>query len=221
MTQHFHKEIERMKKKILHLTAMVEENLMMAVQSVTERNITLAETVIENDTQIDQMEVEVEEECLKTLALHQPVAIDLRFIVAVMKINNDLERIGDEASNIAQRTTELALSPRRDVPFDLDRVLQMAMRMDKRSADALVSMDADGAREICKSDDEMDELYHQSRHVIYKQVRGEPDAVEYFSHLLSVSRSLERIGDHATNIAEDVIYMVDGEIVRHQGHLAD
>jgi len=221
MPQHFLKEIEHLKKKILHLTAMVEENLLLSVRSVTERNLTLAETVIENDVQIDRMEVEVEEECLKTLALYQPVAIDLRFIVAVMKINNDLERIGDEASNIAQCTTELALFPRRDVPFDLNRMLAMAVSMVKRSADAMISLDAGRARDICRSDDEMDEMYHKSRRVIYDQVRKEPDAVEYFSHLLSVSRSLERIGDHATNIAEDVIYMVDGEIVRHQGHLAE
>jgi len=149
MTKHFHKEIEKLKKKILHLSAMVEESLTLAVKAVTDRDPVLAGQVIEVDNEIDNIEVDVEEECLKILALHQPVAIDLRFIIAALKINNDLERIGDLAGNIAKRTTDLSQWERRDVPYDLPAMLSRVVIMVKMCTDALIKMDTGLAREVC------------------------------------------------------------------------
>ncbi len=217
MTKHLHNEVAKLKKSVLHLTAMVEESLMAAVRSVTERNVELAQRVIDGDTAIDEMEVEVEEECLKILALHQPVAIDLRFIIAVLKINNDLERIGDLAVNIANRARALTSLAIRDVPFDLRAMLSSTVKMVERASDALVRMDPAIGREVCRADDEIDHMHQNAFHVVHDEIRRNPTAAEYYINLLSVSRNLERIADHATNIAEDVIYMVDGEIIRHRG----
>ena len=217
MSKHFKKEIEKLKKKILHLSAMVEESLTLAVKAVTDRDSKLAQQIIEVDNEIDNMEVDVEEECLKILALHQPVAIDLRFIIAVLKINNDLERIGDLAGNIAKRTTALAQWETREVPFSLPEMLTLAVTMVKKSTDALITMDTALAREVGASDDLMDEMHRLSFKAIQREIQKKPEQVEYYILLLSVSRVLERIADHATNIAEDVIYMVEGEIIRHRG----
>jgi phosphate transport system protein len=220
MTKRYQHEIDKLKKKILHLTAMVEENLMAAVRSFTERNTDLAERVIDIDNEVDQYEVEVEEDGLKILALYQPVAIDLRFIIAVLKINNDLERIGDLAVNIAKRTRALACLSTVEVPFDLQGMLEQTVRMVKRASDALVEMDVEIAREVLQTDDEVDDRHRQTYSIVQEKIREDPSLTDCYISLLSVSRNLERIADHATNIAEDVIYMVDGEIVRHRGELA-
>lgn len=217
MTKHFHKEIELLKRKVLHLTATVEENLRRAVNSVTERDRDLAAAVVDRDVEIDQMEVEFEEDCLKILALHQPVAIDLRFVIAAMKINSDLERIGDLAVNIAQITPDLAEMDYRDQPFDLNRMLDLALAMVQQSADALVDMDSVKAKAVCQTDDELDDLHHLSIDAVEEKIKQLPEATRYYIRLMRIARHLERIGDHATNIAEDVIYMVNGEIVRHRG----
>ncbi|MFZ5980684.1 MAG: phosphate signaling complex protein PhoU [Candidatus Zixiibacteriota bacterium] len=216
MTKYFHKEIEKLKKKILHLSAMVEESLTLAVKAVTERDPILAGQVIDVDNEIDNFEVDVEEECLKILALHQPVAIDLRFIIAALKINNDLERIGDLAGNIAERATDLAQWKNNDVPFDLPAMLTQVVHMVKTCTDSLVKMDTALAYEVCAMDDRVDELNRIAFKAVQEQIRKNPEMVEYYIYLLSIARNLERIADHATNIAEDVIYMVNGEIVRHR-----
>ena len=217
MTVYYQREIQKIKKKILHLAAIVEENLSGAVQAVTERDTVLAQEVKERDNEIDQLEVEFEEDCLKILALHQPVAIDLRFIIAALKINNDLERIGDLAVNIAKRTRYLARTANRTVPFDLPAMLRLAINMVKRSVDSLIELDAGLAKEVCRDDDEIDDCHRAAYAAVEEQIIRQPDAAGYFITLLGISRNLERIGDHATNIAEDVVYMVEGEIVRHRG----
>ncbi|MCL6583430.1 MAG: phosphate signaling complex protein PhoU [bacterium] len=216
MPQHLQREIEKLKRNILSLSTIVEESVQKAVRSIEQRDTKLAMSVIENDLKIDQIEVDVEEECLKVLALYQPVAIDLRFIVAVLKINNDLERIGDLAVNIAERATFLATQPKVDIPFDLAGMAEKAQLMLRRSLDALVNMDSQLAREVCASDDEVDALNRDMYAYVQAGITRHPEEVECLIHLLSVSRHLERIADHATNIAEDVIYMVDGEISRHK-----
>jgi phosphate transport system protein len=175
----------------------------------------LAEKVIAGDDQIDRMEVELEEECLKILALHQPVAIDLRFIVAVLKINNDLERIGDLAANIAERTVALADSGRIDPPFDFTGMAASTRQMLKGSLDCLVKMDTVLAQHVLDLDDEVDAMHSHNFQLIKEQIRSHPDHLESLTHYLTVSRHLERIADLATNIAEDVYYMIEGEIVRH------
>ena len=217
MTRPFQKEIDRLKRRVLQLTAVVEDNLRASVRSVIERDADLADRVVEEDNEIDQMEVELEEECLKILALHQPVAIDLRFVIAALKINNDLERIGDLAVNIAKLLPMLLPVSERKVPFDLPAMLQLALSMVQRSADSLVDLDVDGARAVCESDDELDDMHYEARDAVEQEIQRNPDLTGYYLSLLLISRNLERIGDHATNIAEDVIYMVEGEIIRHRG----
>ena len=209
-------EIENLKKRILALSATVEDNVYKAVQSLAERNSALADAVIEIDPSIDDTEVTIEEECLKVLALHQPVAGDLRFIVAILKINNDLERMGDLAVNIAERAKFLATRERPDVPLDLPLMAEKTKAMMKKSLDALMKQDTRLAYEVLETDDEIDSMNRDMYVRIQDAIRKKPEHLESLIHLLSCSRHLERIADHATNIAEDVIYMIDGVIVRHR-----
>ena len=210
------KEIEKLKKKILSLGAMVEERVRMAIQALEERDRDLAKKVIESDREIDAFEVEMEEDCLKVLALYQPVAVDLRFISAMIKINNDLERIGDEAVNIAERVETMTKRKPSEVPFDFNIMAEKTEAMLKSSLDAMVNLDVDLAYKICLLDDEVDEM----NRVIYDKIKAainrEHGNTGYFINLFLVSRHLERIADHATNIAEDVIYMIEGKISRHR-----
>jgi len=216
VTRHFQNEIDRLKKKILHLAALVEESLRLAVRAVSDRSVEIADRVIDGDPVIDSLEIEVEEDCLKILALHQPVAADLRYVVAVLKINNDLERIADLAVNIAERARDQARCAHMAVAFDLTAMLDRAVTMVRKSVDSLVAQDTDMAREVRLEDDVIDEMHRAMFHMIQQLLRENPDKVEYLVCLLSVSRNLERIADHATNIAEDVVYMIEGVIVRHR-----
>ena len=216
MPKHLQREIENLKKNILVLGAKVEMAVHDATDAIEKRDGDLAQNVIDNDIQIDQQEVDVEEECLKILALHQPVAIDLRFIIAALKINNDLERIGDLAVNIAERAVFLATQPKPDISFDFSRMASIAQWMLKKSLDALVNLSVEFAREVCAADDKIDSMNREMYIKVQHAIRIHPEQMESLIHLLSVSRHLERIADHATNIAEDIIYMIEGEIVRHK-----
>ena len=219
MSIHLLREIETLKRKILSLSAVVENNVRLAVRSVAERDADLARRVIEADREVDQTEVEIEESCLKILALYQPVAQDLRFIVAVLKINNDLERIGDLAVNVAERAAFLATQPPPELAFDLPAMADKTRTMLKRSLDALLNMDPALAQTVCASDEEVDALNREMYARVNAAVHTRPAALDALNHLLGVSRHLERIADLATNIAEDVIYMVEARIVRH--HVED
>lgn len=216
MARHLQREIENLKKKIINLGARVEMAVHEAIRSIDERDAGLAQKIIDEDIQIDQTEVEVEEECLKILALHQPVAIDLRFIVAVLKINNDLERIGDLAVNIAERSAFLTSQPEVHFRFDFTDMSEKTENMLKSSLDALVNMSSELAHQVCLADDMVDNMNRQMYLEIQDNIQKHPDQMISLIHLLSVSRHLERIADHATNIAEDVIYMIEGQIVRHK-----
>jgi len=217
MAIHLMLETEKLKKMVLSLAAEVEENVRSAVKSVADRDQALAYRTIETDHQIDIAEVEVEEECLKILALHQPVAHDLRFIVAMLKINRDLERIGDLAVNIAERAIQMMTQPRPKTQFDLSAMSGKCEKMVARSLDAMINRDAQLARDLWLSrDDEIDDLMAQAFVLVEKEIREHPENTESLMNVLSVARSLERIADHATNIAKDTIYMVEGEIVRHR-----
>ncbi|NIA08470.1 MAG: phosphate signaling complex protein PhoU [Nitrospiraceae bacterium] len=215
------KELEKLKKRILSLGAMVEEHVRMAINAVELRDANLAEEISRTDYEIDDFEIEIEEDCLKVLALHQPVAIDLRFIIAVIKINSDLERVGDEAVNIAQRIRIIAKRKRLDIPFNYSLMAEKAAYMLKRSLDALVNMDDHLAVKVCCLDDEVDDMQSQAYDVIKQAISEHPDRVSYLINLLLISRHLERIADHATNIAEEVVYLVQGEIVRHGKALSE
>jgi len=215
MPKHLEREIEKLKKKILSLSTIVEESVRRSIRSVEERDTALANRVIKTDLEIDQIEIDVEEECLKILALYQPVAIDLRFLVAVLKINNDLERIGDMAVNIAERAVFLNTLEKLDIPFRLREMADKAQTMLRESLDALVNLDPRLALAVCAADDEVDALYVRMYDLVREGVRAQPESTESFLNMLSVARYLERIADHGTNIAEDVIYMIEGEIIRH------
>lgn len=216
MTVHLTKEIDTLKKNILALSTVVEESVHKAVRSIDERDMELARDVIDNDEVIDQTEVDIEESCLKLLALHQPVAIDLRFIVAVLKINNDLERIGDLAVNLAERALYLSVHPPVGVPFDFGAMAKKSQSMLKNSLDALVNMNAGLAAKVILEDDDVDAMNQEMYIKVQQAIRKDTDRLESYIHYLSASRHLERIADHATNIAEDVIYMIRGEIIRHK-----
>ena len=216
MTKHIHRQIDGLKQKILYVGTLVEEAIAKAISALINRDALMAKKVIENDSIIDRMEVEVEEECLKILALYQPVAADLRFVVAVLKINNDLERMGDLARNIAKRVTYLAKAEPMDLPVDFRGMAQQAQHMVKQSLDALVNADAALARQVRDEDDAVDESRQRIRQQILNAIRRNPERTEYLLKFNSVSKHLERLADMATNVAEDVIYMVEGEIVRHQ-----
>jgi phosphate transport system protein len=216
MSQHFQREIEHLKKKLLAVGAVVEESIARAITAVMQHDAELARQVAAGDVEVDHMEVDVEEDCLKILALYQPVAIDLRFVVAVLKINNDLERMADLAVNIARRAEYLASIPKHDVPPNLEEMARKTQEMVKHCLDAFVDADVAVAREVCAADHDVDQLNRDMHVLIQDQIRATPEDVERLIHTLSVSRHLERIADLATNIAEDVIYTVGGEIVRHR-----
>ena len=215
MTVHLLNELEQLNRQTFSLVALAEDNVSLAVQAVQERDESMALQAIENDTEVDSLEVAVEEECLKLLALYQPVAIDLRFIVAVLKLNNDLERVGDLAVNIAERAVFLCRMCPVPVPFDFDTMATKASQMLKKSLDALVNGDVTAATEVCIADDEVDAINRDMYEQVKSAIREHPEHLDALIHLLSVSRHLERIADHATNIAEDVIYLVEGRIARH------
>jgi phosphate transport system protein len=210
-------EIERLKKQILAMSAQVEEGLVLAVRSLQDRNEELANQVIRGDFDVDQMEVEVEEEALKILSLYQPVAIDLRFLTTVLKINNDLERIGDLATNIAKRAVKLCKDPGALVPEQMNEASGRARDMVRDSLNAFVQLDADLARSVCAADDRVDNLCRETRRKIEAEILADPSHLSSYLDMLLASRNIERIGDHATNIAEDIVYLIDAVIIRHRG----
>ena len=213
--KHFSRELEKIKKKILSLGAMVEERVRIALQAVEANDADLARRIIKTDYEIDETEVEIEEECLKVLALHQPVAVDLRFLIAVIKINNDLERIGDQAVNIAERVGVTAKSDQLEFFFDYSTMGEKVQTMLKMSLDALVNMDYDLAFSVVMMDDEVDAIKAEAYDRVKLAMGEHPDKIGYLINLFLISRHLERLADHATNIAEEVIYLIEGEIVRH------
>jgi len=210
------KELEKLKKHILHLGAMVEEHVDMAMKAVEKKDASLAEEVIRADLKVDELEVEIEEECLKLLALYQPVAEDLRFIIAVIKINHELERVGDESVNIAERMVYLSTRTPVPVNFDYRLMSEKTRSMLKSSLDAMVNLDEELAKEVRLKDDEVDQINREIFDHIKQAMLKNPDKGGYLINLFSICRNLERIADHATNIAEEVIYLIDGIIQRHR-----
>ncbi len=215
MARHFQKELEKVKKMILSLGAMVEERVRQSWKAIETIDPGIAQQIIRTDHEVDEMEVEIEEECLKIMALHQPVAIDLRFLIAVIKINNDLERIADEAVNIAERVATLDKHRTSKFFFDYEPMAATTEEMLKLSLDALVNMDVDIAFKVVTMDDEVDDIHRQAYGLIRDEMKGHPEQIIFLMNFYLISRHLERIADHATNIAEEVIYLIEGEIVRH------
>ena len=215
MSKHLLHDLDFLQKEILSIASMAERATNKALLALLERRVELAEEVITEDEVIDRKEVQIEEECLKILALHQPVATDLRFIIAVIKVNNDLERIGDLAVNIAERAVYLSRRDPLQMSLDFPGMAKQVRDMLHRSLDALAAENTTFAQEVLAMDDTVDAsnraVFVQLQELMHKS----PETIKRAVHLLSVSRHLERIGDLATNIAEEVIYMVGGEIIRH------
>jgi phosphate transport system protein len=209
-------EIEKIKKEILSLGALVEEQLNRAIKAVETKNLDIAKGVLASDRRVDEIEVEIEEECLKILALHQPVAVDLRFLIAVIKINNDLERIGDEAVNIAERVIYLGTRAPLNVTFDYSEMSQKTIKMVKDSLDALVNLDLELAQKLRIDDNAIDALDRSFFQKVSNSLPENPENAGSLIQLFLISRHLERIADHTTNIAEEVIYLIEGVIHRHR-----
>jgi phosphate transport system protein len=221
MSKHLERDLENLQHDLLNLAASVEEAIHQAIHALRDRDIAAAQRVIDGDAQIDQEENHVEEECLKILALHQPVAIDLRRIAAALKINTDLERMGDLAEDIAERALFLAQHANIPVPTTLQRMTDLTTTMVRQSLDAFVNLDANQARRVCRLDDEVDRYNKEMIEELIHIMQDSPEMVPPGISMFSAVRHLERIADHATNIAEDVVYLVEGEIIRHRPAAVD
>jgi|SRR5579862_7920400 len=216
MSKHLERDLDNLQRDLLSLASSVEEAIYKATHALQERELDLAQEVIEGDKAIDAEENHIEEECLKMLALHQPVAIDLRRIVSALKINTELERMADLAEDIAERATHLARLTDVPVSTQLQRMTDVTTAMVRQSLDAFVNLDPRLARVVCRLDDEVDHFNHDIIEELIEVMQKSPDLVEPGLSMFSAVRHLERIADHATNIAEDVVYLVEGEIIRHR-----
>jgi phosphate transport system protein len=215
MQRHFHEELEALKQTLLAMGGLVEDQIRRSLQALVEHDGDQAREVIERDHQVNSLDVEIDEKCVELLALHQPTAKDLRFITTAMKIVTDLERIGDQAVNIAQRVIELNREPQLKPYIDLPRMAEKAQRMVKESLDAFVAADTELARQVCARDEEVDALKEQLFRELLTFMMADPKTISRAIRLILISRFLERVADHATNIAEMVIYMVESKMVRH------
>jgi phosphate transport system protein len=215
MSKHWERDLDNLQRHLMVLAASVEEAIFKGTRSLQERNPSLAREVVEGDSVIDQEENYIENECLKMLALHQPVAIDLRRIIAALKINTDLERMADLSVNIAERALSLAELPRIAVPDKLQRMTDLTTAMVRQSLDAFVMLNAEQARQVIRLDDEVDLYNREIIEALIAHMQQAPEQVPAFLAFFSAVRQLERIADHATNIAEDVVYLIEGEIIRH------
>jgi phosphate transport system protein len=213
--RHFHEELEALKQTLLAMGGLVEDQIRRAMRALVERDDGLAQEVIDRDRQVNTYDVEVDEQCVNLLALHQPAAGDLRFITTTMKIVTDLERIGDQAVNIAQRVLELNPEPQLKPYIDLPRMAEKAQRMVKESLDAFVARDAALARQVCREDAEVDALKEQIFRELLTFMMEDPRTIPRAIRVILISRFLERVADHATNISEMVIYLAEGKMVRH------
>lgn len=215
MERHFDEELKRLSQELLKMGGLVEEAVSRSVKGLVDRDPSLTEDVIHSDDGINMMEIDIEETCLKLLALHQPAGSDLRFITMVMRIVNDLERMGDQAVNIAERALDLFKQPLLKPLIDIPRMAALAQKMVKDSLDAFVNRDAKLARSVCERDDEVDNLNDQIFRELLTYMIEDSTAITRAVDLILIGRHIERIADHATNIGEDVIYLVQGKNIKH------
>jgi len=215
MERHFDEELNRLKEKLLRMASLVEEAISRAMKALVDRNPDLAAEVIKHDEEVNMLEIEIDELCLKLLALMQPIAVDLRFITSAMKIGNDLERMGDQAVNIAERTLELLKQPQLKPLIDIPRMSTLAQKMVKDSLDAFVNKDAHLARDVCARDDQVDNINDQVFRELLTYMMEDASTITRAVDLILIGRHLERIADHATNIGEDVVYIVEGKTIKH------
>ncbi len=220
LRRHYEEVEEELKYRLLHMGSLVEEMIHMAVLGLLERTKEPLQKVHENEKQVNQLHIEIDDRCLKLLALYQPASTDLRFVVGALKINSDLERIGDQAVNVSQTTSILLGHPQLEQKlFDIPRMAELAKRMVKDALDAYVKKDVDLARAVVQRDSEEDKLKSEAFHELMHLMQSDSSTIQRALSLILISRNLERIADHATNIAEDVIFMVLGKDIRH--HIED
>jgi phosphate transport system protein len=217
MERHFELELRRVRERLLEMGGRVEEMIGKAMDALTDRTAGLCSQVIEEDREVDRMELEIDESCYSIMVRHHPAAGDLRFLIAVMKIVTDLERIGDSAVNICQSVARLNEEPPLKPYIDLPRLAKLVTGMVREALDAFVRKDSSQAARVTESDDEVDALYRQLFRELLSYMTEDPKTTTRALHLLLIARNMERIADHATNIAEDVIYYVEGRDVRHPG----
>jgi phosphate transport system protein len=215
MQRYLDAELEHLNKQILLMGALVESQVQDALHSLTQRNSNLAMRIVENDVSIDKLDVEIDEACSQLLALHQPAARDLRFITTAMKISAELERISDLAVNIAERAIELNQEPQLKPYIDIPRMAEWAMQMVRESLDAFVNRDAELARKVCRDDGFVDDLTEQLFRELVSFMLEDARTITRAARLTFIGKYYERIADHATNVAELVVYMVEGKIIRH------
>lgn len=215
MERHFHEELSQLKQRLLAMGGLAEERVQVAIRGLIERDAALMARVVGGDSDLNQLHVEIDDRCFKLLALHQPVAGDLRTIVAAVKINNDLERVGDLAVNIAEAGQRYVTHPPVKPLIDIPRMADLAGAMFRDSLDAFVSLDVNAAQSVLDRDDLLDDLKDQVFRDLLTYMIGDPRTIEPGLDLVLVSRHLERVGDHATNIAEDVIFIAAARDVRH------
>ena len=215
MQRHIDVELTRVKEELVRMASLAESAIGLAVKALVSRDAELARQVIASDDAINTLELDIDELCLRAMALYQPEARDLRLLTMALKINNDLERMGDQAVNIAERTLALLKEPLLKPLIDIPRMAEGVQRMVKESLDAFVQQDPVRARAVCRQDDEVDRYDDQLFRELLTYMRETPTAITRAVHLILVSRHLERIADHATNIAEDVIYLVEGKTIKH------
>ena len=215
MTLHFLREMDRLNGRLIDVGNKIEAQVSMAFKSVIQLDEAAARRVIRGDVEVDNDEIQLEEECLKLLALYQPVAGDLRFIVSVLKINTDLERVGDHAKNIAETAVKLSTGPAMEIPENMHAIYRQARLMLRKALLAFVEADSELAKKVLKMDDEVDRMCSDELPRQIELIKKHPEDTGQRLMLLSVCRQLERIGDHASNISEDVVYMLSGDIIRH------
>jgi len=215
MERHFDEELKDLKEKLLRMAGLAEDSIAKAVKAIKDRDEALVRQVFEQEEKINLIEIEIDEVCLRLLALRQPMAGDLRFITSAMKIGSELERIGDQSVNIAERTIELLKVPPLKPLIDIPHMAGLAQAMVVDSINAFINRDADLARRICERDDEVDQINHQVFRELLTYMMEDPATISRAVELILIGRHLERIADHATNIGEDVIYLVKGKSIKH------
>ncbi|MEK6604072.1 MAG: phosphate signaling complex protein PhoU [Nitrospirota bacterium] len=215
MHRHFDDELQSLKEQILRMGGLAEEQVQGALRALVERDSDLARKIIENDRQVNTLDVAIDEDCLRLLALQQPTARDLRFITTAMKISTELERISDLAENICERVIELNEEPQLKPYIDIPRMANWALKMVKDALDAFVNHDAALARKVCQDDDFVDDLTHQLFRELLSFMLENPQTITRAIRITFIAKYLERIADHATNVAELVVYLVEGKIIRH------
>lgn len=215
MERHFDEELKNLKQKLLHMADTAQEMIGLAVRALVEREEKFAQDVLRLEENVNRMEIEIEDEVLRLLALRQPAAGDLRLLTAILKINNDLERVADQAVNIAEISLYLMKEPSLKPLIDIPRMAGLAQKMIKNSLDAFVNQDAALAQAVCRDDDEVDRINEQIFRELLTYMMEDAKSITRAVDLILVSRNIERVADHATNICEDVIFIVEGKNIKH------